>query len=246
MKRIMDINCDMGEEWGPRARQIDALLMPFITSCNIACGYHSGSKEIMEATVLLAVQHGVVIGAHPSYKDRENFGRKSMEVVPEELRKDILDQLTALHEICVRLGARIDYVKPHGALYNDLHLNEHLARVVLEAIKDFDNNLKVMVMAGSDVEELCRRQNVAFIREVFSDRAYDEKDRLRSRQYQDAVYDDVALVEKRIADLKSDQLTLHSGEVVELIADSICIHGDSEHAVNIAKVVSHALNDQEE
>jgi len=243
--KVNDINCDLGEEMNEMSKMLDVRLMDYITSCNIACGYHAGSIETMNATVENAINKKVHIGAHPSFNDRENFGRKSIPFVPELIEKDIYSQVVTLKKICESKGTRLHHVKAHGALYNDMLKNRKLALLFLKVIKSIDPDLIVYTMAHSPVIELCQSLNLQVWSEVFSDREYVDRSTLMSRSKECCVFKSVNQIERRMYDIMDGYLTLSNGEKVKIVADTICIHGDTPNALLFSSAIQRVLNERE-
>ena len=210
---FIDLNADLGE-----GGDFDSLLMPLITSANIACGGHAGDVDSMRNAVHLAHAHGVRIGAHPSYPDRSHFGRRSMQIDPSKLVFSITAQLWALKAVCIEDGISVSYVKPHGALYNDAAVNPVLADQIAQLIFEIDPDLAVMALAGSCLIQAAAARGLTTIAEGFADRAYLPNGTLMPREQDGAVLTDLAQV-------KAQALAL-VGQV-----QSICIHGDTPNAV---------------
>ena len=195
-------------------RNFDAEIMPYISSCNIACGFHSGSPQLMEQTILAAIQHRVKIGAHPSYNDRENFGRVSVEVDRAVLLAEIRYQVSALKGMVESLGGKLWHVKPHGALYNDMAKDLELAMDVVGVVNSIDPELKVVGLAHSKVLEACLKEGTVMVREGFADRRYEAVDRLRSREFADAVLHEPEAVLEQIDGFLRGEVVLVGGGVV--------------------------------
>lgn len=223
----IDINCDMGESYGNVIIGNDAAIFPYITSCNIACGFHGGDPVHMEKTIQLALKYGVQIGAHPSYPDRENFGRKKMHIPPDELKAIIRYQLGALIGMTYAMGGKVNYVKPHGALYNTAAESATEALVIVESIQSMDENLVIMGLPASCLEEVTRAKGMRFIREAFADRRYHRNGRLVSRDMPGAVIDDPHIAAEQVLSLViKKEVTSIEGDVISMDAQSICVHGD--------------------
>ena len=177
MNRQIDLNCDLGESFGAWTMGADAAVMPYISSANIACGFHAGDPSIMRKTVSLALSHGVQIGAHPAYQDLVGFGRRSMAYAAQELQDILHYQIGALDGICRAQGGRVSYVKPHGAMYNDMMANPAQLRAVLQAVASYDRRLPLMLMATRDnsaAQQMGDEYGVTLWFEAFADRAYDK------------------------------------------------------------------------
>lgn len=235
--RCIDINCDMGEGMGN-----DAVLMPYISSANIACGYHAGSKETMQRTVSLACLHGVAIGAHVSFPDKENFGRKEMDLPADAVYELVQQQLISLQEIAKRQAVSIKHVKPHGALYNMSARNEQLANAIARAVHDFDTSLVLVGLSGSHSINEAKKQGLVTASEVFADRRYEENGNLRSRSLPGALLEDAGEVAGQVLQMVSNKTVISiTGKEIPVTAETICIHGDGEHAVVFAQTIYQNL-----
>ncbi len=235
------INCDMGESFGALKMGADSEIMPFIDMANIACGFHASDPLTMRETVSLAVESRVKIGAHPSYPDLVGFGRRDMQIAPEELTALTLYQIGALDAICRAEGSRVAYVKPHGALYNRMVADDVVLHAVLRAVAQFDKSLPVVVMAIPDYQRLQdagAKLGVQLQFEVFSDRAYDEQGRLALRSLPGAVLTTEVEIERQVRAIveRRSVITL-SGREIPVVADVICVHGDGARAVEGARFI---------
>lgn len=238
---MLQINCDMGESFGAWKMGSDSEIMPHIDMANIACGFHASDPLTMQKTVKLAVEFGVKIGAHPSYPDLVGFGRRDMQIAPDELTALTLYQIGALDGICRSEGSRVEYVKPHGALYNRMITDDAVLHAVLRAVARFDKALPVVVMAIPDHHRLtiaAASEGVKLLFEVFSDRAYDEQGRLASRSLPGAVLTTDQEIEGQVRAIveRSSVITL-SGRELPVKADTICVHGDGARAVEGARFI---------
>ena len=222
------INCDLGE-----GGKQDAELMPLISACNIACGGHAGTLESMRETVALAMENNVEIGAHPSYPDKENFGRISMKMDHEDLKRSIVAQILSLKQITEAEGGKLHHIKPHGALYNDAAKDEKIANIIIEAVKEFDQNLPVYAMENSVISRLAKDKiNVIF--EAFGDRNYEQNYELISRQKSDALITKKEEVFDHVFEMFFNKnIRLKSGEELPCNATTFCIHSDTPNAVEM-------------
>jgi UPF0271 protein len=237
----IDINCDMGEGFGTYPKGLDADIIPHITSANIACGFHAGDPGWMRATVSLAERHGVGVGAHPGFPDLRGFGRRALQATPAEITDDLVYQIGAL--TAFTSGKRLQHVKPHGALYNMAVEREDVARAVGEAILAVDRDLILVVLAGSPWEQVARGMGLRVAREVFADRAVDARGALVPRSVPGAViHDPSTVVERSLRLVVEHRVAAISGEVLELHADTICLHGDTPGAVGLAASLRQALD----
>ncbi|ULQ55602.1 5-oxoprolinase subunit PxpA [Flavihumibacter rivuli] len=238
MNRItIDINCDMGEGTGN-----DAILMPLISSANIACGFHAGDPETMRHTVQLAKKYHVAIGAHPSFFDREHFGRRKMDIAPEKIYALVIYQVGALATICKAEGARLRHVKPHGALYNQSASDPGIARAIASAVRDCDRDLVLFGLAGSKLVEAGRAMGLTVAEEAFADRSYSRDGSLTPRTQANALINSSKKATAQVLDIiREGKVMATDGSTVSLHADTICIHGDGQHAVDFARAIQETL-----
>mgnify|MGYP001400417199 CR=1 FL=1 len=238
----VDLNCDMGESFGAWTMGSDAELMDHVSSVNIACGFHAGDPSTMRKTVETAIEKSVAIGAHPSYPDLQGFGRRNMSLSPQEVFDIVLYQVAALKGICEASGTRLRHVKPHGALYNQAAKDIALASSISEAIRKIDDNLIVFGLSGSFLIAEAEKQGLRTASEAFADRTYQVDGSLTSRSLPDAL-----IIRSEIAAQQALQLILDStvtticGEIIPIKADTICIHGDGEHAIEFARTIKRTL-----
>jgi UPF0271 protein len=233
MNGKIDFNCDMGESFGAYSLGLDAEIIKYITSANIACGFHAGDPRIMRKTVELAEAHGVGIGAHPSFPDLQGFGRRNMAVTPDEVRNDITYQVGAL--TAFTKARMLQHVKPHGALYNMAVAGGELARAICETVLEIDRSLILMVLAGSTYAKVAEDMGVRVAREAFADRAFNADGSLVPRSKPGAVIHDVTAVVERSLRMAVDGTAVAvTGEVIPMQADTICLHGDTPGAVTLA------------
>lgn len=242
LKMKIDINCDMGESYGRFQIGNDAEIMPYIDSCNIACGMHGGDPMTILKTISLAVEMNKKIGAHPSYPDLEGFGRRSMTIPMDELKAIIIFQIASLYTLVEKAGSKLNHVKVHGALYNDAAEDEKLADCVLDAVGYIDTGLGIYTFPDSAMSRKGNELGLNIIHEAFADRRYTDDLRLQSRTIPGAVIDDPRLAAQQVKDIVSDnKVTTVNGIVAPLHAQTICIHGDSPSALGIAKAVHHIM-----
>lgn len=238
----IDLNCDMGESYGRYVIGNDELLFPYISSCNIACGFHAGDPSTIERTIKNAILHNVRIGAHPSYPDLAGFGRRKMNIPHSELKSIIKYQIAIIKELASSHRGKMSYVKPHGALYNSITTNLEEAKVVIGAILEIDEKLSLMGLAQSPLESLASEMGINFISEAFADRRYNDSGYLVSRQEPDSIIiNPEKAVEQIISIIKQKSLTTKGGQHLELHANSICIHGDNPGAIEILKAIHIAF-----
>ena len=229
----IDINVDLGEGVGNESQ-----LMPHISSCNIACGGHAGDIETMRTVVKLAKKHGVKIGAHPSFPDKENFGRKAMEMPSVVLYKSIKKQMRDLLNILKDEHARLHHIKPHGALYNVAAVDEKIAKTIIEAIKSIAIPIKLYVPYKSVIADVAIKNNIAIKYEAFADRNYNDDLTLVSRAENNALINDEVIMFNHVYRMIStEKVKAISGAETAIIADTFCIHGDNLEAVNLVKAL---------
>lgn len=244
--KTIDLNCDMGESYGAYVIGNDEAIMPFISSANIACGFHAGDPSVMERTVKLAKEHGVAVGAHPGYPDLQGFGRRNMTLTPLEVEEIMLYQMGALNAICRANHVEMVHVKPHGALYNQAAGDRNLAEAVARSIVRYDKNLKLFGLAGSQLLEAGEAAGLRVVAEGFPDRAYEKDGSLRSRNLPDAIISDPRRVAEHGLELAGKGVQVeHGGIPVAWKVNSLCIHGDSPKAVENARLVRKMLEKDE-
>jgi len=240
MSRMIDINCDLGEGF-PN----DAELMLYISSANIACGYHAGDEETMRRTVELAMENFVAVGAHPGYDDKENFGRTPKQLSFDEIQTLVSDQLLRMKKVCDLLGAEMVHVKPHGALYNQAAKDREIAAAIVEGIRAVDSSLIFYGLPNSVMIEEAERMGLRTASEVFADRTYQADGTLTPRSEPDALIDDIENCKAHVLRMVREQTVIATdGTVVPIKADTICIHGDGTHAVEFASAIHRALTDK--
>ena len=235
---LCDLNCDMGEGIGN-----DEAIMPYITSANIACGYHAGDDETMRETVLLAQKYNVNIGAHPSFLDRENFGRTEIKTSPHEVYELVLQQIKLLQKIAEDCNASLNHVKPHGALYNMAAKDKSLAAAIAKAVKDHNKNLTLFGLSNSFLISEAKAIGLKTASEVFADRTYQDDGSLTPRSQPNAlIKNSEEAIQQILMMVKQKKVKTVSGKEIPIIAETICIHGDGEHAVEFAKVIRNILS----
>lgn len=234
----IDLNCDLGESFGAYQLGNDAAIMPYVTSVNIACGFHAGDPSVMQATVRLAKQHGVAIGAHPGWPDLQGFGRREMNISPAETEALVLYQIGALAGFVRTEGVELIHVKPHGALYNQAAKDAALAEAVTRAVKRFSVDLILVGLAGSGLLEAGRGVGLKVAGEAFPDRGYNPDGTLMSRQLPGAVLENPAEIAANAVRLARDGIRF--GKKI-VIPDTLCLHGDHPSAVENARRVHDAL-----
>ena len=234
---LCDLNCDMGEGIGN-----DELIMPYITSANIACGYHAGNEETMRQTIVLAKKYNVNIGAHPSFLDRENFGRTEIKKSAEEVYDLVSKQIYLLQKIATDNNALLHHVKPHGALYNMAAKDKLLAQAIAKAVKDIDENLVLFGLSNSFLINEAKALGLRTISEVFADRTYRDDGSLTPRSQPNALIENAdEAIQQVMMMVKQQKVKTVSGKEIPMVAETICIHGDGKHAVEFAKKLHRAL-----
>ncbi len=239
MKYKVDLNADLGEGIGA-----DEELIPLLTSANIACGYHAGDARMMLKAVEACIKVGVNIGAHPSYPDRENFGRTDMHLTPREVRADMWAQLGTLDGICQAVGGKMVHVKPHGSLYNMAFNDADLARVIVDAIKQYNPELMLFAQPYAELAKAGEAAGLKVVYEVFADRAYNDDGSLVSRKLPGSVLSDAAEVKVRTLRMITEQkVETYSGKILEFQAGTVCLHGDNPEALALARALRQGLID---
>lgn len=229
----IDLNCDMGEEIGN-----EEALMPFISSANIACGYHAGNAAEMERMVDRCIQYDVAVGAHPSFADKENFGRTEMQLPLKEIYAIVTEQIKILNEITIAKGTKLHYVKPHGALYNMAARQMDVAGTIAKAVKDFNPSLIYYGLSGSVMIEAAKREGLFTASEAFADRTYQPNGSLTPRSLPNAVITETAVAIRQVQQMiYNHSVTAANGAIVSILADTVCLHGDGAHAVEFAKAL---------
>jgi UPF0271 protein len=238
----VDLNSDLGESFGHFKLGADEEIMRYISSANIACGFHAGDPIIMRKTLRLAKEHNIAVGAHPSYPDLLGFGRRYLSINKEEARNYMLYQLGALEAFARAEGMKLQHVKPHGALYNALQKDEELARGISEGISDFNKNLIFVGLANSRSLEIAKEIGLKVINEVFADRRYNKDGTLVSRKLPGAVLTDKGEIAKHvISATKEGRIRSIEGEWIELKTETICVHGDNPKATEIVAYLRRSL-----
>ena len=237
--KTIDINCDLGEGIGN-----DELIMPYISSANIACGYHAGDANTMKQTVELCKKYNVAVGAHPSFPDKENFGRTDMLLHPGEIYEMIIKQINGLEKVAMSADVPVHHVKPHGALYNMAARDKGLAPFVALALLDTNPKYILYGLSGSYLIKEAKNLGLKTVSEVFADRTYKDDGSLTSRNKPGALIENTdAAVAQVLQMVKERTVTSVTGKKVPIVAETICIHGDGEHAVEFAKAVHRALKE---
>jgi len=240
MANKIDFNCDMGESFGMYKMGLDEEVIKHITSANIACGFHAGDPNWMRTTVKLAEEHGVAIGAHPGFPDLSGFGRRTMNASALEVKNDVIYQMGALQAFT---GAkRLQHVKPHGAMYNMAVDDQDLATAICEAVLEVDSDIVLLALAGSQWISVAEDLGLRVGREIFADRALNTDGTLVSRSKEGSVIHDIQeVVDRSLRMVTEGKAVAISGEVIDVEADSLCLHGDTPGAVDMAQALKQAL-----
>ncbi len=242
--RSVDLNCDMGESFGAWRIGADDALMPHITSANIACGFHGGDPGVMRRTVAAAKSAGVAIGAHPGLPDLVGFGRRTLDVTPAEVYDLVVYQVGALGAFASAAGAKLQHVKPHGALYNMAAADVELSDAIAEAVRDVDRALVLFGLAGSPMIHAGERAGLRAAQEVFADRNYMNDGSLVSRRRDDAMVTEVTeAADRALMMVREGKVRTVEDSVIAIHADTICIHGDGRNAVAFARAIRSRLED---
>ena len=234
----ININCDLGEKSKLHSNESDPELLKIVNSANIACGYHAGDEDTMNEVIKISKNNGVSIGAHPSFKDPENFGRERMNLSDSEIRKLIIDQYKILENIAVKHGENVTHIKPHGALNNMACENIELATILAKTINEINKELIYLVPTGSKMEEAAKKLNMKIACEIFADRNYEDDGNLVSRKKPHALITNPDEAKKHVLSMvKNQALNCHSGKQIPCEIDSVCIHGDNVSSLNTAKSI---------
>ena len=238
----ININCDLGEKSKYHSIKNDPLLLGIVNSANIACGYHAGDEATMNDTVKISKNNKVSIGAHPSFNDPENFGRKRLNLKPKEINELIINQYNILQNICNKYDEKVTHIKPHGALNNMACENFELANTIAKSIYEIDKDLIFLVPTGSEMVNAGKKQNLKVASEIFADRNYEDDGNLVSRSKPNALITDPDIAKKHIIKMVENQaINCYSGKQIPCEIDSVCIHGDGVSALNTAKIIKLEL-----
>lgn len=244
MIKTIDLNCDMGESFGQYKLGNDDEVIKYISSANVACGFHAGDPSIMDHTVKIAKEHGVGVGAHPSFPDLSGFGRRNMDIPRDELMNLIIYQIGALEIFCDKHGVELQHVKPHGNLNNMADSDEQLAINIVDAVLAVKPKLPIYVKPYSQLHKVAERKGLPFKLEIFADRAYHPDFSLLSRREEGAVISDPEFVADRIIRMVTEgKVKANNGEEIEVNGDTICVHGDTPTALDMIKVIRKRLEE---
>lgn len=242
MSKVVDLNCDMGESFGNYKIGQDDEVIKYITSSNIACGFHAGDPNVMRYTVKLAKENNVAIGAHPGFPDLQGFGRRKIDIPPEELKNLLTYQIGALQAIAKTEGMSLQHVKPHGALYNLIANDQILGQAVVEAILKINKNLILVALGKSKIIDIALKLGLRVASEGFADRAYNSDGTLVKRSITGAVISDPDIIAKRVIKMINQQkVETVDGKTIDLQIDTICLHGDNKNVVSVIKAIIKIL-----
>ena len=242
---VLKLNCDLGEVVTTDGSSVETIVMPHIDQANIACGFHAGSASLMRRTIELAGQHGVEVGAHPGYPDREGFGRRSMDLSAKEIVALMHYQIAALEGVAQSAGVNLSYVKPHGALYNDMMADSRIRTAIYDALASYHRPLSLMILATGQVDQHraeAQSRGVELMAEAFADRCYDDSGALLPRHHPLAIHDcDTMLAQ--VTQLQGEgAVTTVGGKVLPLQVDSLCVHGDNTTGVEMIRAVRELVH----
>ena len=242
----VDINCDMGESFGVYNLGMDEEIIKYISSANIACGFHAGDPSVIDETVKMAADQNVMVGAHPSFRDLVGFGRRKMEIDSKEVKQIMIYQIGALQAFAKTHNLKLQHVKPHGALNNMASTDYDMALAIAEAIKEVDENLIFVALGGSAMYKAAQNIGLRVASEVFADRAYNLDGTLVSRKIKGAVIEDSNKVKRRVLNMvKNGEVKTIDGEILKVKADTVCVHGDNPSAVKLVKELVKELEENE-
>lgn len=233
----IDINCDAGEI----SREIDDSILPFVSSCNVCCGAHASDEQLITGTIKKAIELGVKVGAHPSWPDRENFGRETMDLALDQLKASLREQILSVKTITESNHARMQHVKPHGALYHDVLRRPELAALLIEIVSAIDPTMAIYGQAGSGFAEMCKSSGLRFVHEAFGDRRYESATELRGRSNGDGIVETEAEFCDHVGRLiKGTVIDIH-GQAHQLPVETICLHSDTPNAINFARLAHEII-----
>ena len=242
MSYYIDLNSDLGESFGAYTMGMDGEVLEFVTSANVACGWHAGDPLVMQKTVELCQQKGVAIGAHPGYPDLMGFGRRNMTITPEEAKAYMIYQVGALQAFCSTKGLSLQHMKLHGAFYNTACVNPKIADAILDGLEEVNPSLSAMVLSGSYIAKAAQKRVIPVIQEVFADRGYTEEGTLVPRSEPGAfIHDPKEAVERVLMMIKEGRVLSNTGKSISIQADSVCVHGDNPQALEFVKALREGL-----
>jgi UPF0271 protein len=241
----IDISCDMGESFGPWKMGFDEEMMQYISSANIAGGFHAGDPTTMRKTVSLAKDYGVAVGVHPGYRDLVGFGRREMDVPPDEIHDEIIYQLGALREFARYYDMEVQHVKPHGALYMVAARDEELSRAIIEAIQRIDPGLLLFCMQASVTYQLAQKMDQPVVAEFYADREYNDEGQIVFTRSVAEQLDPEEVGDRVVRAVTEKKVKTESGKDIDVASDSVCVHGDTPGAVRLAEVIARKLGEND-
>lgn len=242
MSYYIDLNSDLGESFGAYTMGMDEEVLEFVTSANVACGWHAGDPLVMQKTVELCQQKGVAIGAHPGYPDLMGFGRRNMAITPEEAKAYMIYQVGALQAFCSTKGLSLQHMKLHGAFYNSACVTPKIADAILDGLESVNPSLSAMVLSGSYIAKAAQKRGIPVIQEVFADRGYTEEGTLVPRSESGAfIHDPKEAVDRVLMMIKEGRVLSNTGKSISIQADSVCVHGDNPQALEFVKALREGL-----
>jgi UPF0271 protein len=241
----IDLNCDMGESFGPWKMGFDEEMMQYISSANVAGGFHAGDPHTMRKTVALAKERGVAVGIHSGYRDLVGFGRREMQMSPDEVQDELIYQLGALREFARYYDIEVQHVKPHGSLYMVAARNEELSRAIIEAVQRVDPGLLLFCMQASVTYELAQRMDQPVVAEFYADREYNEEGQIVFTRAVTEDLDPEEVGDRVVRAVTEGKVATESGKDIEVASDSVCVHGDTPGAVRLAEAVARKLKEND-
>ena len=241
----IDISCDMGESFGPWKMGFDEEMMPYISSANVAGGFHAGDPTTMRKTVALAKDHGVAVGVHPGYRDLVGFGRREIDVPPDEIHDEIIYQLGALREFARYYDMEVQHVKPHGALYMVAARDEELSRAIIEAIQRVDSGLLLFCMQASVTYQLAQKMDQPVVAEFYADREYNDEGQIVFTRSVAEELDPEEVGDRVVRAVTEKKVKTESGNDIDVASDSVCVHGDTPGAVRLAEAIARKLGEND-
>jgi UPF0271 protein len=241
----IDISCDMGESVGPWKMGFDEEMMQYISSANVAGGFHAGDPTTMRKTVALAKDHGVAVGVHPGYRDLVGFGRREMDVPPDEIHDEIIYQLGALREFARYYDMEVQHVKPHGALYMVAARDEELSRAIIEAIQRVDPGLLLFCMRASVTYQLAQKMDQPVVAEFYADREYNDDGQIVFTRSVAEELDPEEVGDRVVRAVTEKKVKTESGRDIDVVSDSVCVHGDTPGAVRLAEAIARKLGEND-
>ncbi len=242
MQKYVDLNSDIGESFGNYKLGMDDKVLKYVTSANVACGFHAGDPLVMEKTVGLAAKSGVQVGAHPGYPDLMGFGRRKLNATPAEVKAYVKYQVGALAAFAISKGMRLQHIKAHGAMYNMAAVDYNLARSIAEAVYEVDKDIILLALAGSQMVKAAKDIGLKVAEEVFADRAYNEDGTLVARSKPGSMIEDEGLAIKRVIGMVNEgKVQTITGRTIDINANSVCVHGDNPKAVDFVKKIRREM-----